>query len=148
MIYLNIIISVILFVVVLRWDVNSDFKKWQNEIAVNHFKEGVIRSLLLIPSTLLLLFPVFGMSMWQIVGKLSVALGLEFAVWWELFDGLYNKKRGKPWRFNGSVDKDDSILDRFLYKIGDRWEGVLKLGLITTSLVLYIIILIRQFNNN
>jgi hypothetical protein len=61
-------------------------------------------------------------------------------VWWELFDGFYNKMRGFKWRFNGTIDADDSKLDQFLYKIGDTWEGILKIGLILISLIAYILI--------
>jgi hypothetical protein len=86
----NIILAALCFGGVLWWDVSSDYRKWLKGIPINHFKEGVIRSLLLVPSTLLLGLP--DIISWQ------TAFGalLQFSVWWELFDGWYNKKRDKP----------------------------------------------------
>src|SRR5690606_33101385 len=130
------------FAGVLRWDLLSDIDKWNKDIPVNHTREAVVRTLLLFPTFALLLWPklVTPDGFWMIIVEGTVTTGVIFSVWWEIFDGLYNKYRGFKWRFNGSVDADDSLLDQFLYKIGDTWEGILKIGLIITFLISYILI--------
>lgn len=133
MIYL---LAIIWFFGILYLDVESDFKKWKNNVPVKHTKEAIERGLMLLPT--------FGLLMvhtnWR-VWDVLITMGLMGSVYWELFDGLYNTLRGFKWRFNGSVDEDDSILDKFLYKIGDKWEAVLKLGLIVLFLFLYFLTL-------
>jgi hypothetical protein len=131
-----ILIALAWFIVVLRWDILDDFQKWQNNIPINHAKEWRIRGLYMIPSFILFILP--QINWWQPV----IVFFMIGSIWWEFFDGFYNKLRNKPWRFNGSVDPDDSILDKFLYKIGDTWEAVLKWGLILVSVALYVINLI------
>lgn len=134
-----IILSLILFFIVLGWDLRSDYKKWKEGVHVKHTKEALTRGLLLIPAISLLVVPkVINTSFWYFLWVSTVSVGLYGSLWWELFDGIYNKLRGFKWRFNGSVDSDDSKLDRFLYKIGDFWEGVMKVGLILLFLILYI----------
>jgi hypothetical protein len=134
-------LSVILFFLILTWDVNSDYDKWKQGIRVNHTKEALLRIALLTPSTILLAVPKL-LNSPKTIDHYALYIGLAacllFAIWWELFDGWYNKKRGFKWRFNGTVDDDDSTLDRFLYSIGDTAEGVLKIGLIALFLFLYI----------
>jgi hypothetical protein len=127
------ILAIIWFFLVLKWDVNTDFKKWKENKPIKHTKEGIIRALLLLPSVVLLTLPDF--TIW----KLLAAASLEASVWWELFDGLYNKKRGFKWRFNGSQEPDDSRLDKFLYHLSDSKETLLKWGLIILSLCGYIV---------
>lgn len=138
-----ILISVAVFFFVLKWDVEADYKKWKEKIPINHAKEGVIRILLLMPSIFLFAFPKIAASnlsfdAWCLY--LTLSTGFIFSLWWELFDGWYNKKRGFKWRFNGTIDADDAMLDRFLHKIGDTWEGVIKIGLIVSFLTAYILL--------
>lgn len=64
---------------------------------------------------------------------------MEGAIWWEFFDGFYNKIRGFSWRFNGTVDPDDSFLDKLLYKLSPSQETILKWGLIIIFTTLYIL---------
>ena len=139
---ISYIFAALWFAGVLRWDILSDYDKWKKHIPVNHTKEAVKRGLLLLPTFALLLWPKLATpnTFWYIVAEITVVTGVMFSIWWELFDGWYNKLRGFKWRFNGSVDEDDSVLDRFLYNIGDTWEGILKWGLIITFLLTYILI--------
>ena len=130
------IIAILWYFGFLYWDVKSDYKKWLQQLPVKHGKEAVQRGLLLMPSFILLMWN----TDWTIWNGIS-ALLLMGSAYWELFDGWYNKLRGFKWRFNGSVDPDDSLLDKFLYKIGDTWEGVLKIGLILASLTFYLLTL-------
>lgn len=127
------ILSAIGFAGVLWWDVISDYKKWKKKIPINHRNQLILRAFLLIPSILLLVMPYE--SVWQILA----AIGMQGAIWWEFFDGFYNKIRGFPWRFNGTKDPDDSFLDKFLYKLSPLQETILKWGLITIFTTLYIL---------
>jgi hypothetical protein len=140
----TIVASLILFFFVLQWDVESDYKKIKEKIPINHFKEGVIRILLLIPSIFLFALPKIYYSDKINLDVCTLYLGLStgvlFSAWWEFFDGWLNKKRGYKWRFNGSIDPDDPVLDKFLHKIGDFWEGVLKITLIVSFLTAYILL--------
>ena len=133
-----ITLSIILFFIVLRWDVYSDYNKWKTGIPVKHGKEAVIRGVYLIPSFVTLYLFKHPVGFWSIVFTALVIIGLMGSFYWELFDGWYNKLRGFKWRFNGSKDPDDSKLDRFLYNLNDFWEGVLKISLIILFLTLYI----------
>lgn len=134
------ILAAIVFYLVLRWDVFDDYIKWKEGRAVKHFKEAIIRGVLVLPSAVLLYWPKYiTCESWRsYVFYAAIVIGLIGAVWWEFFDGWYNKKRGYRWRFNGSVDKDDSWFDKFLYGIGDVAEGILKISLILLFLALYI----------
>lgn len=125
-------LAAIWFFLILKNNVDNDYEKWEQGIPVNHTKEAFIRALLLIPSTVALCLP-FPIS----VGNIIAASMLQATVWWEFFDGWYNKKRGLPWRFNGSRDKDDSWLDRFLYGLTSLEQTLLKWGLITLSIIIY-----------
>jgi hypothetical protein len=128
------IIAALGFVGVLWWDIISDYKKWKKKIPINHTGQLILRSFLLIPCILLLVIPY--VSVWQILA----ALGMAGSIWWEFFDGFYNKIRGFSWRFNGTVDPDDSFLDRFLYKFSPLQETILKWGLIVIFTTLYILL--------
>lgn len=131
---MNILLASILFFTVLYLDIQSDYKKWKDNKPVNHLKEWIFRALFLVPSILLLSLPNF--PIW----KLLVASLLEGALFWELFDGFYNKIRGFSWRFNGSKDKDDSWLDKLLYNLSPKQQMLLKWGLISIFTTLYILI--------
>lgn len=137
---LLVISAIIWFFIILRWDVYSDYKKWKVGTPIDHFKEAVIRGVYLLPSHIFL-FTVkthTGNNFWDFLLYITIVSGLLFSIWWEFFDGWYNKLRGFRWRFNGSVDKDDAMLDKLLYKLGDKAEGLLKWGLIVTFFFLYI----------
>lgn len=127
------IIAALGFIGVLWWDVISDYKQWRKKIPINHGNELVLRAFLLIPSILLLVLPYSSLS------NILAAILMEGAIWWEFFDGFYNKIRGFSWRFNGTVDPDDSFLDKILYKLSPSQETILKWGLIIIFTTLYIL---------
>lgn len=129
-----ILIGIIWFLAVLYWDVKSDHKKWKENVSVNHTKEMIIRITLLTPSALALWLANFS------IVALPIVLLMQGSWWWELFDGFYNKIRGFKWRFNGSIDPDDSRLDSFLYHISAKKQMLLKWGLIILFTTLYIIV--------
>lgn len=131
---LSILLAIIWFSGILYWDVISDYNRWMKE-SIDHTKEGIMRTFLLVPSTLLLCYPEF--SIWNIVASVI----LQATVWWELFDGFYNNKRRFHWRFNGTIEPDDPKLDIFLRKLSPRQQAALKWGLILISLIMYIIII-------
>jgi hypothetical protein len=68
----------------------------------------------------------------------TVSVFMIGSFYWLFFDGLYNSFRGFSWWFNGSVDPDDSLLDRILMKMEDWQEALLKIGLFASSIFLYI----------
>lgn len=134
-----LILAVIWFAGVLYWDVQTDFKKWKLGIPVKHRKEAIVRSLLLAPVFIGLIWNYLPTNFGRTIYYSFVTLGLMFSIWWELFDGFYNKKRGYSWRFNGTVDPDDSKLDRILYGLNNTQETILKWGLILIFLILYLV---------
>lgn len=117
------IIGIILFFCILYWDVTTDYKKWKNDIPVNHTKEGIIRSLLLSPVPLLLSLPFI--TIWELV----ITIPLVGFMWLLLFDGFYNKVRGFNWWFLGSEDKDDPWWDKFQRKIPLKILKITKIGI-------------------
>lgn len=127
------IIAALGFIGVLWWDIISDYKQWKKKIPINHGNQLVLRAFLLIPSILLLVLP------YESISNVLAAICMEGAIWWEFFDGFYNKIRGFSWRFNGSKDPDDSFLDKFLYKLSPVEETILKWGLIIIFTILYIL---------
>lgn len=137
---ISYIVAALWFYGILKWDVHTDFEKWKRGIPVNHTKEAVIRGVYLLPSHILLFWPKIQSitGVWDFILYVVLVSGILFTIWWEFFDGWYNKIRGFKWRFNGSVDKDDPILDKFLYSIGDTWEAILKWSLIATFIFAYI----------
>lgn len=131
MIYL--ILGILLFVGILWWDITSDYHKWKRNIPINHTKEMIIRCFLLTPSALCFWLYNFSLT------SLPIIILMQGAWYWEFFDGFYNKIRGKDWRFNGTLDNDDSRLDSFLYHLNNKQEAMLKWGLITLFTGGYII---------
>lgn len=131
-----ILIAIILFFIILRWDVYSDTKKMK----VNHTKEAWIRVAFLLPSYLCFLLPFDTSNVWMIISKVIVAALMMQAWWWEFFDGWLNKRRGHSWRFNGSDDEDDAKLDNVLQRMLPKQQALFKWGLITLFTILYIII--------
>lgn len=130
----NYIIATIWFLGVLWWDIWSDYKRWKLKIPINHTDEWVLRAVLLLPAVLLL-----------VIGDVSIqkfvaATFLVASAWWEFFDGFYNKIRGFSWRFNGTVDPDDSWLDSILHTLKPVQELILKWGLIIVFTILYILL--------
>lgn len=147
---IGVLLGIIWFFVILKWDVDKDYKKWvllnstgDKKYLVNHFKDGIIRCLLLIPSTLLLVLPTYDLIILQIIIKYLVVIALQAFVWWEFFDGWYNKKRGYSWRFTGTNDKDDALSDNFLQEFTPFEIGLGKWTLIMIFLISYIIILCK-----
>jgi hypothetical protein len=129
----NVILAAIWFGGVLYWDIRSDYRKWKAKKPINHINEWVLRIFLMVPCVYLLSH---GQSIWKVI---TAALMIS-SIWWELFDGFYNKVRGFPWRFNGTVDPDDSFLDKILHKLSPLQETLLKWGLIVIFTTLYILI--------
>lgn len=125
------ILAAICFFLVLYWDVQSDYKKWLNNIPIKHTKEALIRSALLIPSFLCLSLPHIGLV------KSLLCFGLIGSTYLLLFDGWYNLKRGQNWWFLGSVDADDAWWDKIQRKIPLKWLKILKITLPLGFLVLY-----------
>lgn len=127
----NYILAFLLFAGVLYWDVTTDYKKWKENKPVKHFKEGVLRALLLVPSILLLALP--HLSLWKIV----TAAAMEAAIWLLLFDGFYNRLRGFDWWFLGSVDEDDAWWDKLQRKIPLKLLKVIKISLPLVAILIY-----------
>jgi len=140
LILLNILLAAVLFYVILKWDVKSDLKKLNEGKLVKHGVEWVFRALLLSPTVLLLSLPFYLDSTLEIILKLSISAALTAFTFWELFDGLYNKGRNMPWRYNGSDEAHDASTDKFLKKYTAKQQAFIKLGLISISLIAYLIV--------
>ncbi len=133
MIYLAV--AVILFTGVLTWDLLTDFRKWQNQIPVNHTREGIMRAILLLPSLFFFLFYRDPFPWWMV----PVTIVMVQFWYWLLFDGIYNRLRGFNWWFTGSDDHDDAKADDFLQSI-PRWLHVfIKIAGIVISTTFYIL---------
>lgn len=130
----NSIIGIVLFYLVLNWDVESDYKKWQKDQSVKHKREFWIRSVLLIPSLFFLSLP-FPIDIFKVL----ISIGLEGFTYLLLFDGWYNLKREQNWWFLGTVDEDDAWWDKLQRKISLLSLKVLKIGIPVIFLILYII---------
>ena len=128
--------AIIVFCLVLRWDVLDDYHKWLKNIPVKHGKEALLRAYFLVPSVLLLCLP-FPLNIWKIV---TVA-ALEAFTYLLLFDGFYNLKRKFNWWFLGSVDPDDAWWDRVQRKIPLTLLKILKIGVPIALLATYLYLL-------
>lgn len=125
--------AVVLFFIVLWWDVHNDLDKWERNIPVRHTKEFFIRFALLLPTVVLLSLKDFSLL------ELAASFLLTGSVWWLLFDGWYNIERGIGWWSVGSEDKDDSKFDKFLRKLPPIGRAALKISLIIGSVVFYLL---------
>lgn len=137
MIAFDLILGAALFCIVLYWDIQTDYKKWLEGKPIKHFKEGLIRAFMLLPSILLYsISSIKGVVIWQ---YLVLAAAMFGSLWWYFFDGLLNRKRNKDWYYNGSKDpKNDSFLDNILRNMSRKQQALLKKGLITLTTIGYI----------
>lgn len=137
---IGVILAILWFILILYIDIQSDYKRLETN-TINHKRGAILRSVALLPTYMCLLFPVYGLAWWIILLK-AISVGIVTAsVWWEFFDGLLNKKRGKPWRYNGSDDDNDAVLDNFLQKYTPKQQMMIKWGLILISIISYICII-------
>lgn len=132
---MGILLAIVWFVIVLYVDIKTDYKRLQTN-TINHKRGLILRCIGLLPSFLCLLLPVNQ----HIILKSLFTVGLLGSLYWELFDGLFNLKRGYKWRFNGSDDKDDAVSDNILQKISPIEQAFLKIGLIIIFTFLYCLI--------
>lgn len=118
-------VCVLLFYLVLRWDINDDFKKWLANKGVNHKREFFLRIALLVPCVVG--FTYVNPLPWYygfIISGLMV--GSAFCL---LFDGLFNNKRRFNFWFNGSKGPHDrSRFDDFWHNMPDWKEATIKIG--------------------
>lgn len=143
---INYIISLLLFFFILYQEVKLHNKRLNEGIKIRHKEEWFIRLVLLLPSIIMLSLPYknrhdftpewFAIS---IAIKLLLAGGFLAFLWWELFDGFYNVKRKKPWRFIGTIENDESSTDNFLRKFSTKMQGIVKIGLIILSFGLLVL---------
>lgn len=136
---LYLLLGVISFYLVLRWDVWDDWKK----NSVRHTKEALIRDILLAPSMILLTLAA-GIN----TGGVISTLFMMFFVWWIFFDGWLNKLRGHGWWFTGSIDPDDAKSDTFLKRLPLWGHKILKIGGVLISMGFYFFTLIKNYLND
>lgn len=125
---LLIIPAVVTFVLILRWDLIVDHRKWEKNKTTRHKIEWLQRvALCLLPFALF----TFAHNDHRVLAATSSFLMMAFQ-WWLWFDGLGNRKKKRTFWDNGANDdpteKDNSTLDAFLEHIGDRGEKWLKVG--------------------
>ena len=134
-----ITLGVILFFIVLRWDVYSDYNKWKNGVPVKHTKEAIIRGVYLIPSFLAFYLFKNPHGFWPILLTSIVTLGMIGFCWLLLFDGFYNIKRGFNWWFLGTIDKDESKLDNIQRKLPTIILKTIKILLPVIFILIYVL---------
>lgn len=118
-----ILLGILLFIVTLVYDLYTDLKLWKEDKPIDHIRGSILRAIGLIPAILLIGWPSFLFVL---------------ALYWLLFDGLFNLKRNFGWWFTGSDDEDDAKTDDLLQKLKVNQQKALKFGLILIGLLLYI----------
>jgi len=133
---------VLLFYLVLRWDINDDFKKWLENKGVKHKREFFLRIALLLPC--IVGFTYASPVNWYygfIISGLMV--GSSFML---LFDGLYNNKRKFNFWFNGSNGPHDrSRFDRFWSNMPNWKEATIKIGASLVFVAIYYLTFLTWF---
>jgi hypothetical protein len=127
------------FSVVMYIDIQTDYKRIETN-TIKHGRGLILRSLGLLPSFGCLYFPLESLVIPFLIVKAIVIIGLLGSVYWEFFDGLLNKKRNKPWRYNGSDDPNDASTDNFLQSLTPKQQRNLKWWLIITFITTYIVL--------
>lgn len=135
----GVLLGILTFLVVLYFDVQSDYKRLTTN-TIDHKRGALVRTLALLPSFGCFYFPLDNLGWLYIFAKFIVVTGLLASWWWEFFDGWLNTKRGKSRRYNGSDDKDDAKTDNFLQKLTPIEQMAVKWGLIITFTTLYILL--------
>jgi hypothetical protein len=136
-----ILAGIVWFVLILRWDVLSDWQKTK----INHTKEAVTRWLLLLPSFGFLFCGVStGGGVWNwVLGGIVTFWMMGFG-WWLFFDGWLNGKKGYNYWFTGSVDGDDPKSDTFLKRLPLWGIVTLKIGGFVIGVAAYIYLLTKN----
>lgn len=128
-------VGILIFCLILDIFLILDMKQWNANTPIRHGKELTKRlPCLLIPAAL---FALAAHNWWS----LGWAMLMMLCYWWEFFDGLFNKRRDKSWRYNGSfndIGHKDAFTDKILKKLQPYEQTILKWCLITNSTYLYI----------
>lgn len=137
------ILATILFIAVLLYTVQRHYKLWRQAISqpnageatpIKHKKEFALRCILMLPSVALFTIHHSPFSLWSLVVS-ALMIGYLF---WFLFDGLFNLKRGKEWWFIGTVDKDESFFDNIKRWLGPVWTKFVQISAAIGSVLLYL----------
>lgn len=116
---ITLIIGLVLYFGVLGLDLYIDINKWKKGKSANHQDKGWRRSIALAPSVYLI--------GWQYIL-------LMIALYWFLFDGLYNIFRNFNWWYTGSEDgKDDAKTDNLLQSLTPLQRKGIKFACILVS---------------
>lgn len=130
--------GIILFLLALAIELVIDYKAFLKARIVKHKTKPVKRFFMLLPS--ILCFTANHPFNWY--EAMPIVIIMQAAVWWLLFDGLYNIIRNYPWWFNGGhndpTEPDSSTLDKWLSKLSDKQEAALKIALAVSSIIVYI----------
>ncbi len=132
----SILCAIGCFLIVLLWDLFTDYKKWINERSINHDKEGWIRGLFLIPAIGFLCVP-----LWADWWFFFIPVAVVTSVYWMLFDGFYGILRKEGFWFTGTDDWDDARSDNFLQSLSLSEHILIKVGFVTMSILAYILVL-------
>jgi len=127
-------LPVILFFTVLAWDLITDYRKFLKQRELSHQKEAWLRCLLLSPATIffIIFHPV---KDWTAI---VYSIGMEFFVFWTLFDGIYGLLRNEGFWYVGKPgDNDEGRTDTFLRSIPKWLHILIKLGGCAGSIYLY-----------
>lgn len=133
------IIAIMLYIVLFSYILQTHLELWEQGKTINHTKWLLYRQIGFIPIVLGLLIAKGDFNLLLIIAT----FGLLNSVWWLLFDGLFNIKRGFNWWYNGSFGEeevDGSWFDSLLKNLKPWQDGLIKIGLITIFLSLYLIL--------
>lgn len=139
---MNIIATILLFTIILYWDLSTDKKKYdadpmKSKASVNHQKEWYVRVLLMVIPTIILVLDVKDFYA-LFFAMLSGGMALGF-LYWILFDGIYNVWVLKEQFFD--IIGTTSSLDQFQQRLGKREAVIFKfVGFILFSFSYFIVV--------
>jgi hypothetical protein len=121
--YIYFLISLTDFILVLRWDVNGDFKKWLDEKNINHNHESWIRLMLLTPAITFFTIAQHPINFWWMLLYLFLTCLFIASQYWFWFDGLLANKKHYNWFYKGTKDEHDSVTESFSHRL-KKWQYI------------------------
>jgi hypothetical protein len=119
--------AIILFFVVLAWDLIADYRKWLKERVINHDREWWIRVALLVPSGVFF--------SWGHPWEMWIVAAAMMGFWWlTLFDGIFNLLRRDGFF---AVVGTTGRIDRLQRKIGVIPSAAIKTAGCAATAIIY-----------
>lgn len=154
-----IIFAITLFFILLSLNVSRHYRLWKESqkwpivgkrIPINHKEENKIRLVIFSPVVFLFMLGVNGLNKQSVLmhwlslaGLLIICSGMVACSFWFIFDGLFNRKRGFKWYFEGTVDFDEAKSDNILRGMTVAQKLLLQVGSSVGFILLYLFYLIH-----